>query len=407
MRTIAGGGFDPAILAGGAAANAFLDSMREVQDDPADALAAHLLDAPDPTDAQTIRTLLQQQAFFTPAGDPSPLLCPEVRQYIEETSALSSWADGSVVKRGEELFNLYGVSSVIILRCASLPECYLMRRGVEVLLSTKYLADEPMRRVLETAHMIMDVMRPGGLMPKSGVGTGVRSAQTVRLLYALIRYRINHGQTAVRWDPGWGKPVNQEDLAYTLMTFSYVMVRGMKTLGAQLTKADEDAYIHCWSVVGDLMGIRQELLPADVTQAKLLFDTIKGRQQGPNDSGRTLTASLIEGLLDPEFSKVIRRAASGVAALVTRKLIGDESADVLGVARPDATARQECKKILADWRDGVVLRNFLYRFPPIRWVAEAIERRALLKMGGIHGDFTITMNAALKACPQIADIVAP
>jgi hypothetical protein len=403
--TVTGLGLDPAITAGGAAANAFLDTMRQVEDDPADRLAARIFEAPDKAQvAEVIRRLIQQRHFYTAAGEPSPELPPSVQQYIKDTSGLPPWADPAVVRTGEQLFHLYGLSSVIVLSCASLPECYLMREGVHALLSTQYLANDPERRVLETAHMIMDVMRPGGLMPKSGIGTGVQSAQKVRLMHATIRYKISHGQTPLRWNPAWGKPVNQEDLAYTLMTFSYVGVRSMETLGIKLTAEEREAYIHCWNIVGHAMGIQPGLLPANLSEAKLLFDTIKARQHGPNEDGRKLTAALIDGLLAPTFSKILPIGGRTLPPVLIRKLIGDESADVLGVPRPNVATNLGGRIAVSAWRRAARRRYLLYRFAPNRRLAQWFKERLLRKLGGNKSEFAIQLANAVWAYPEIAEL---
>ena len=51
-------------------------------------------------------------------------------------------------------------------------------------------------------------------------------------------------------------------MVYTLMTFSYVVIEGFRTMGYDMTDRQRQGYIHCWNVVGYLMGIREELLPA-------------------------------------------------------------------------------------------------------------------------------------------------
>ena len=38
-----------------------------------------------------------------------------------------------------------------------------------------------------------------------------------------------------------------------------------------MTRAEKDAYIHCWNVVGFLMGIREELLPANYEESEKLY----------------------------------------------------------------------------------------------------------------------------------------
>lgn len=404
--TAQGLGLDPAILAGGATANAFLDAMRLQQDDPADALAAAIFTAPDAQAVgEEIRTLIQQRNFYGPDGQPSPQLPQVVREYLSATNALPSWADRAKVRTGEQLFILYGISSILVLSCASLPECYVMRKGVRVLTGTGYLTTDSKRRVVETAQLIMDAMSPGGLMPASGVGKGILSAQKVRLMHATIRYMLLNGRTPLKWDAdAWGKPVCQEDLAYTLMTFSYVGVRSMKILGIPLTREQEDAYIHCWNVIGHIMGILPGLLPANMDEAKILFDAIKARQTGPNDDGKLLMSGLVDGLLVPTMSKILPIGGRNIPPIMIRKLIGNETADDLGVASLNRAARIEGALVTGLWKRGARRRYFLYQFWLTRTFTLWWKVRALRRIGGIEGPFAITLANAIWAYPAVGEL---
>ena len=58
-------------------------------------------------------------------------------------------------------------------------------------------------------------------------GAGIRSAQKVRLMHDAVRHLIlEHG-----WDPALGLPINQEDQLGTLLTFSAVILDGLRKLG--------------------------------------------------------------------------------------------------------------------------------------------------------------------------------
>ena len=59
------------------------------------------------------------------------------------SSALPTWIKHAKVKTAEQFFLLYGISSATQLSCASLPECYIMRYGTEVLAFTKFLQIDP------------------------------------------------------------------------------------------------------------------------------------------------------------------------------------------------------------------------------------------------------------------------
>ncbi len=404
--TVRGLGLDPAILAGGASANAYLDAMRQIGDAPADQLAAAVFTAPDAREVgEKIRTLIQQNQFYTADGQPSPQLPQSVQDYLRATSSLPPWADAKLVKEGEELFGLYGVSSSLILACASLPECYVMRQGVRVLAGTGYLTTDSARRVAETGQMVMDVMSVGGVMAASGAGKGILSALKVRLMHAAIRYMVSNGRTPLKWDDAaQGKPVCQEDLAYTLMTFSYVAVRSMKKLGIRLTPAQEEAYIHCWNVIGHIMGILPGLLPATCAEAKILFDTIKARQSGPNPEGQILMAGLVDGFLIPTMSKILPLSGKHLPAVMIRTLIGDDTADDLGVARLATATKVQGALVLGVWRRGARRRYFLYQFWLTRQITLWWKVRALRKLGGAQGAFAITLANATWAYPAIAEL---
>src|SRR5262249_36156671 len=148
---------------------------------------------------------------------------------------------------------------LMVLGFYGLPADYAAKKGVKVLHRTAQLTRRPVRRVFETTQMVVDVMAEGGL---GSEGRGVRSAQKVRLMHAAVRHLLTH-DPATPWDASLGLPINQEDLAGTLMTFAYVVLDGLARLGIALASDDREAYVHCWQAIGRIMGVREELIPAD------------------------------------------------------------------------------------------------------------------------------------------------
>ena len=75
-------------------------------------------------------------------------------------------------------------------------------------------------------------------------GRGFEACLRVRLLHASVRARL----AGRGWDAAaYGVPVNQEDMAATLLAFSYNVLVGVELLkGRRLSPADEDAYLHLW-----------------------------------------------------------------------------------------------------------------------------------------------------------------
>jgi hypothetical protein len=212
-----------------------------------------------------------------------------VRNYLLQSMELPAWADPALIKGGEDLFWRFGQQIILILTCYSLPFCYLGRNGVPVLAMTNRLSSNPKRRVVETAQMVVDCMSAGGLTTAGGRGR--LTIQKVRLMHATIR-RL--APASPSWKPEYGLPVNQEDLAGTLMSFSHIGLDGLEKLGTDLTDQDRQAYLHCWNVVGHLLGVHGDLLPADPARAKVLADGIAAHQFGPSQEGQDLTKALVD-----------------------------------------------------------------------------------------------------------------
>ncbi|MEO6223829.1 MAG: oxygenase MpaB family protein, partial [Vicinamibacterales bacterium] len=288
---------------------------------------------------------------------PPSELPPVVRDYLEQSATLPTWLDPAKVLQGETLFGEWGIGACTILACASLPECYLMKNGIHVLAMTQRLQQHAQRRVLETAQMIMAVMFPRGLSPN---GVGVRTAQKVRLMHAAMRFLILHPGTPPpappssladvmqheEWRPEFGQPINQEDLLFTLMTFSHIGVRSLDRLGANLTSDQKDAYIHCWNIAGFIMGIREDVLPADHVEAETLFELIKAQQGGGTPEAQQMQASLLAFMENLMPHGPFKR----LPVYMTRKFIGDDTADMLGVKRQPWQDRFLPAILITIWR---------------------------------------------------------
>lgn len=298
----------------------FLDEMRGVTDPPADEVVARLFadGGVDRVNA-LMRQLVENDA-------PIPPSLPEVaRTYFSDTEGLPQWSCPELIEQGEQFFMKHGPHIVAALFLSSLPECYAGAKGAEVLARTAHLLHRPYRRIVETAQFIVDVMQPGGLGPR---GAGLRSAQKVRLMHAGVRHLC---ETRGEWTSEWGRPINQEDLAGTLMTFSTVVLDALHRLGVEVAPEEEAAYFHAWRNVGHLLGVRDELNHESPAQGRELMDVIRRRQQVRSDAGKELTVALLEflqhvvpgNLLDP------------VPVHVMRHLVGDRVADMLGVPGMD------------------------------------------------------------------------
>lgn len=271
-------------------------------------------------------------------NDELPGGCPAVLEaFLESTASVGTAAAGwdeAQVRAGADLPLHYPVPVALLLQLATMPLLYAARQGVEVLGFTGRLQREPVRRSVETAQMVFDVNRRGGLGPS---GLGRRSTQRVRLMHASVRQLI---LASGRWDPALGTPINQEDLLGTLYSFSVLVVDGLERLGADLPAAEAAAFYERWRAVGELLGIRPEIIAPDLEQARADFEAIQLRQFGTSDLGEALIRTWIR-----ENHKSVHGLVSEQAiGTVMRHLVGPRAADCLdlpGSDRPGLFARAQ------------------------------------------------------------------
>lgn len=263
-----------------------LSEMRNVGDPVADRVIRALF---ADHGVQAVNDLMRKLVMND--GLPPEQLPQIVRDYLESTSEVPA-IDAKQVALGERLFARLGPEMLATLGFYGLPLDYAAGKGVRVLHRTAYLAKRPMRRVLETTQMVIDVLSPGGLSPE---GRGIRSAQKVRLMHAAVRHLITNDPTSP-WDTSvLGVPINQEDMAGTLMTFSYIVLSGIDRLAIALTQAERDAYFACWMVIGRIMGVHEDLIPSSIEEGRALAYQILKDQAYSTPQGRELARDLVKG----------------------------------------------------------------------------------------------------------------
>ncbi|OON62879.1 hypothetical protein B0920_05455 [Massilia sp. KIM] len=291
--------------------------------------------------------------------EPDPGLDPRaaaaLKDYLARCPGLPDWADPALIARAEDIFMDRSMLSCLLLFCASLPECYVLPDLSAVLQAAGQLEQHTDYRIRSTAAMIFPVMMKGGL--RSPNGAGVAQALKVRLIHATIRYLILRGTPpsfeALAGKPlpalapagggiyhqlyahGWdssrdGLPCNQEELAYTLLTFHFVFLRGLRRLGLGLEREDEEAYLHAWNVLGHLLGIERELMAWTMDEARARFKTMQAPGLAPArgaDPRPALTAALMATMAD----YIPVRLFKPFPNLLTRLLCGRRAARALGL----------------------------------------------------------------------------
>ena len=309
---------------------AFLDSMRMQGDPLADDVIQRLFTSGEVGSVnELMRSLVENDDL------PSNKLPVYMLEYLVLTQASVTRLDLDKLRLAQEVFHRFGPEVMMILGFYALPASYAARRGVQVLHRTGYLKERSVRRVFETAQMVVDVMGDGGLEMD---GRGVRTLQKVRLIHAAIRHMLRHNAREP-WDTrDLGLPVNQEDLAGTLMTFSFVVLEGMTALSIELTPAQRDAWIYTWTAIGYILGVNLRLLPENLEAARTLTFLIRERQVEASPEGVLLTASLLQGM-----RTIVPGFLEGLPATLVRFFLDQDQwgglnvADMLQVPSADRT----------------------------------------------------------------------
>ncbi|GEM_PF-428129 len=334
-----------------------LDRFRAQGDPGADAIALSLLANGDIDD---VRALLRS---LTTSDRLPATLTPRARALIER-EAVPSWADPERLELACEVFERYAIPILQSLLYRSLPELYALGDGAEVLHRSQQIEVLPHRRIRETLTFVIEVMSPDALEPD---GLGVHHAQRVRLLHAAVRTHL----LARGWDPR-RPPINQEELAATLVTFSGIVVDSMERFGIELSAAERGAWMHRWNVVGALMGIDDELLFADVEDSLAMFAEVRRRHHRRSEAG----VAVMKGTMDFADALLAGEALDGAGPMLVRHLCGDALADLLDVPPADWTSRFVDRYVKL-W-DGIDRRQD--RSVLVRKLAAATGRRFLDKL---------------------------
>ena len=238
--------------------------------------------------------------------------------WLRDEAGLPAWADKERLDRASALFTEHGVTISLILATASMVECYAAQKGVKVLTFSYRLGQNAYRRVAETAQFVLLAMAPGGLYAD---GQGVRAIQKVRLMHSAIRHLIR--RTGRFDEAAYGVPICQEDLLGTLMAFSYVVIRDLRRLGVQVSEQEAEDYHYAWRVIGEMLGIRPDMIPVDMAEAEELTEAIARRHFGPSPEGVQMTRALLEMHADAIPGKLF----DGIVPALVRHLVGDQVAD--------------------------------------------------------------------------------
>ena len=259
--------------------NSAFDHLRTLQDPAADQLVSLLIKKPE------LITKINSWLEIPSQIDES--LDLEFQDYFNFYLQLED-IPVAVLEKGQELFNEKGDLYLAMLGFYSLPYAYAFGDGAEVLVRSKRILSDIGQRLGETGSFILDMFEPGAFLTKN---KAYLTCAKVRLIHAFSRYFIAH--YAKDWDNSFGKPINQEDLIGTNLTFSLIVLRGWKKMGFHVSPEEVDLIMNYWKWIGKLMGIATSYWPENSKEAFELEKLIRKRHLRKSDAGNQLITALI------------------------------------------------------------------------------------------------------------------
>lgn len=259
--------------------SSLLDQKRFIADLAADNIIAQMAEE---------QILYQWLPAFNPINplpnEPKPNY---LSAYFEQNNELPAWADEHKIQRATHFFRQNAQNILTILGFYSLPYCYMAANGAKVLYASERIRNNTTQRLRETGFFVLEAMQ-------ADTKKRIETCKKIRLMHAAARFFVQQKQ---EWQTAqWGVPINQEDMAGTNLSFSLIVIRGLRKMGIATTADDANAYIHHWNVIGHFLGIDEDLLPTNTTAAHQLEKKISQRQFKPSEEGILLTEALHQSL---------------------------------------------------------------------------------------------------------------
>jgi hypothetical protein len=255
---------------------------------------------------------------------PQPL-----RDFFSSVETAPQWVDHELIRRGQRAMRRGGADGMYVARDVSLLGGYQFSGFNKTLLRTGALEKGSNKRFAETMQWAMDVIAEDGLEP---LGVGYRSTIRVRLIHAFVR---RHVGAMPDWrSDEWGVPVNQTDMAATLIGALIAPPAASLGMGILTAPDDLEAVAHLTRYVGWLIGVEDEWLPHSFRDGiRVLYHTLTALS-APDESTRQLAAPMADDPLDWHYETwpALRRQLARAQHLsVTSAFLGPRAMRMLGL----------------------------------------------------------------------------
>ncbi len=294
-----------------------------VGDEPMDRLVEWMASA----GMEQTRQLFDRALTYGIASVPD---APEpLREFFTAVEAVPDWVDWNLIRLGQRAMRRGGADGMYVARDVSLLGGYQFSGFNKTLIRTGALEKGSNRRFAETMQWAMDVISVDGM---AALGIGYRSTIRVRLIHAFVRRHVG-AMPDWRADE-WGVPVNQTDMAATLVGALIAPPTAGLGMGLVLSPKEYEGIAHLTRYVGWLIGVRDEWLPRDFRDGiGVLYHTVAALSQ-PDESTKQLAMPMAD---DPLLwhSRIVpglrRRLARAQHLSITSGFLGPRAMRALGL----------------------------------------------------------------------------
>ncbi len=247
-----------------------------------------------------------------------------------ELDAVPAWVDLDAIDRDCRYVGRFTRQGGIVLGAASLVSGYANSAASRPLELTGRYVESAGVRTIEVASWLVEASSTGGL---SRHAKGFELTVRVRIIHALVRRALRNDP---RWEePAWGVPICQAYLAYTLVEFCLIPLRGMAAIGAVFLPHEVAAYYARWRYIGHLIGIDPALLSTNQPEQESLEQLYLLTRPPVDDYCRDLVGAINREFLVLEIEQLLIQPlhplAPHVVHALERVFLGDQIADELAI----------------------------------------------------------------------------
>ena len=254
---------------------------------------------------------------------------PPLRDFFTEVETVPDWVDWDKIELGARVMRSGGADGLYIARDVALLGGYMFSGFNQTLLRTGALEKGSNARFAETSQWAIDVISPGGLAPG---GAGYRSTVHVRLIHAIVR---RHVSAMPDWSTEtWGIPINQTDMAATLVGALVAPVIGGIGMGMVSRPGEYEAVAHLTRYVGTLMGVADEFLPIGFRDCVRVLLHTSYALSTPDETTKQLSVPMADDPLAWNYStrpSFRRRLARSQHLSITATFLGPGAMRELGL----------------------------------------------------------------------------